>query len=176
MRLWRNCHLRLCLEVVLSIILCKLLILKITKARVVNIQGVFHLVPDVWLLEVLGVCSLLLSKLLVESSSRTWRDSISKFISWIWVHLVILSAWIWACDLLLCCGLSKHRIAGISLLVRINTRHAAYRAITIDSGLLGLPTDHHSIVAFILALLDLCHAIVDIGIIIAQVRVAAEWR
>lgn len=69
-------------------------------------------------------------------------------------------------------GLSKHRITGISLLVRITD--TAKGSITIDSGLLGLPTNHHSIVLFILTLLDLCHAIVDIGIIIAQIRVTAE--
>ena len=97
------------------------------------------------------------------------------------------TTWDWVCEivshrvnLLIMCGvrlgyLSKLSIAVISLLIRIDAHHTSGRAI-IQSWFSCVSCYHHSITSFLLALINLCHTVINICIVITQIWVAAKLR
>ena len=105
----------------------------------------------------------------VIATSRTTWDWVSKIIS----HRV---------NLLIMCGvrlgyLSKVSIAVISLRIfkGIDAHHTSARSI-IQSWFSCVSGYHHSITSFLLALINLCHTVINICIIITQIWVAAKLR
>ena len=122
------------------------------------------------LLLVFKIFFILLTK--VIATSRTTWDWVSKIVS----HRV---------NLLIMYGgvrlgyLSELSIAVIGLLIRIfvgiDAHHTSARSI-IQSWFSCVSCYHHSITSFLLALINLCHTVINICIIITQIWVAAKLR